>query len=180
VRPVTPPVKGSDPLRTLAREGSTVTVAGAVLVVPWCSALEWLTVLRRDPSSAVLALADNPDDVTVSLARGDMRWEDLRRASRDALETETGRAWWIALRLAYTSAGESVLGELTLCGVDPARVSLGQWCAAVYRILTRNADAKGKAKVDFELELPPPGEESAWDDGNDFAAMAQLARQYEK
>lgn len=170
----------SDPLRSLSRQPAHVTVHGAELRLQWHPALDWIETLRRDPDLVALALAEQPDAVVLGLVSGTVPRTAVADASHGLLESETGYRWWTALKLAYSSAGGAVLGELTLSGVDPARVSFGQWCSAVYRILTKDADEKGRLKIDFELELPPPGYEEAWDDGNDFAAMVALARQYEQ
>lgn len=116
----------------------------------------------------------------MALALGELSPDTARDAAHELLEAETGQRWWVALKLAYSSATPTVLGELTLSGVDPTRVSFGMWCAAVYRILTRNCDAKEKSKIEFELELPPDGYEEAWDDGNDYEALVEKARRYEQ
>lgn len=127
-----------------------------------------------------LALAENADALVLGLALGDVPLRAVSEASHELLEQETGYRWWMALKLAVSSSGGDVLGELTLSGVDPTRVSLSQWCTATYRVLTRNADQKAKLKIDFELELPPSGYEESWDDGNDYEAMVALARRYEQ
>jgi hypothetical protein len=159
-----------------------VPVCGHELTIVWHPALDWLEAIRHDHRGLVLRLAEDTEDLVLGMADLSVPLSGVEKASMEFLEEETGRRWWIALKLAYSSAGESVLGELTLCGVDPGRVSFGQWCAAVYRILTRNCDDKERMKLDFELELPPPGYEESWDDGNDwseFNALMDLAREQE-
>lgn len=170
----------TDPLRSLSRDPVRLTVHGSELTIRWRSALGWIEALRTGPESLVLSLADQADDLVVGLALGEVPLAEVQEASYQLMADETGRRWWTALKLAYSSAGGDVLGELTLCGVDPATVSFGQWCAATYRVLTRNADERDRLKIDSELELPPPGYEEAWDDGNDFEAMVALARKYEQ
>lgn len=170
----------TDPFRSLSREPVRITVHGTELRIRWHPALDWLEALRRDSDSVVLALAEGADELILGLAMGDVPLYAVSEASHSLLEDETGYRWWMALKLAVSSASGAVLGELTLSGVDPARVSLSQWCAATYRVLTRNADQKDKLKIDFELELPPPGYEESWDDGNDYEAMVALARRYEQ
>lgn len=169
----------NDPLRALSRSPARARVGAHELSLPWHPALDWIEILRQGPDMLAVALADDPDECALELATGVLPLAAVQSASHALMEAECGKRWWVALKLAYTSATPAVLGELTLSGVDPTRVGFGQWCAAVYRILTRNADAKERMKTDFELELPPPGYEEAWDDGNDFAAMVELARQYE-
>lgn len=172
--------KGTDPLRVLSRRSSPVTVAGHELTVPWHPAIDWLEAIRHDFRGLVLALAEDNSAVVLGLADLSVPLSAVETASHELLEAQAGRRWWITLKLAYSSVGDSVLGELTLSGVDPELVSIGQWCSAVYRILTRNCDDKEKLKVDFELELPPPGYEEAWDDGtdwSDFNVAVEMARQ---
>lgn len=169
-----------DPFRSLSREPVRLTVCGSELLIRWRPALGWLEALRSGPESLALALADQADDLVVGLALGEVPMAEVQDASYQLMADETGRPWWSALRLAYSSVGGDVLGELTLSGVDPSRVSFGQWCSAAYRVLTRNADERDKLKIDSELELPPSGYEEAWDDGNDFEAMVALARKYEQ
>lgn len=173
---------GTDPLRLLSRGPAYARVGGHELIVPWHPARDWLEAIRHDHRGLVLRLAEDAGDLVAGLADLSVPLSDVEKGSVQLLEEETGRRWWIALKLAYSSAGESVLGELTLSGVDPGQVSIGQWCAAVYRVLTRNCDAKERMKLDFELELPPPGYEDSWDDGNDwsdFNALVAMARENE-
>lgn len=156
-----------------------VTVAGAVLVVPYAPARAWLRALDRHPASAVLDLSEGSRSVVVGLATGAVTAKAVQDATNTAVATLTGQKWWIALRLVYTSSSPDFLGELTLAGVDPDRVSLGQWTAAVYRILTRNADAKERVRIDFELDIPPSGYEDSWDDDADYyARMVAEARKF--
>lgn len=168
----------NDPLRSLSREPVTLTVAGHALTFPWHPAADWIEVIRHDPGRLVAELAEDSGDLVIALATGAVSWQAVQEASQKLLGDETGDKWWTVLKLVYSSAQGGVLGELTLSGVDPARVSLGQWCAAVYRVLTRNAEDKDRLRIDFELELPPPGYEDAWDDGNSYDEMVKLAREY--
>jgi hypothetical protein len=167
---------GSDPFRTLSHEPDAVTLGTTYLELPWRPALDWVEAVRRNPASLALALADEPDEAILALAAGDLTAKALEAASFDLIERHTGMRWWVALKLVGGAADKGLLGELTLSGVDPSRVTFGQWCAATYRILTRNADAKERIKIDFDLDVPPPGYEDAWDDGNDFDALVTRAR----
>ena len=168
----------NDPLRSLSREALSLTVAGYPLTIPWHPAIDWIEVIRHDPGRLVAELAENGSELVIAMALGEVPWRTVQEASQQLLSDETGDKWWTVLKLVYSSAQGGVLGELTLSGIDPARVSLGQWCAAVYRVLTRNAEDKDKLRIDFELEMPPPGYEDAWDDGNSYEAMVALAREY--
>lgn len=171
---------GRDPFRALSREPDAITLAAAYLEVPWRPALDWLEAVRRNPASLALSLADNPDEVILALAAGELSARAVETASFELIERHSGLRWWVALKLAGGSADKTLLGELTLSGVDPSHVTFGQWCAATYRILTRDADEKQRLKTDFELDVPPPGYEEAWDDGNDFDALVELARKHQQ
>lgn len=170
----------SDGLRSLLRAPAELRVGERTLTVPWAPASVWLDVIDRDPRTCALALAEGAQDIVMGMAFGDVQLAEVERATHTVLEQQTGHKWWVALKLAYTSASPEMLGELTLSNVDPDRVSLGQWCAAVYRVLVRDLDKKQRIKLDFELELPPAGYEEAWDDGNDYAHMLALARKHQQ
>jgi hypothetical protein len=150
-------------------------VAGTELTVPWRTAREWIVALSSSGHGAILRLAENPDAVVVDLAAGRITIVPVRDATRELLGRLTGRRWFIAEKLAYTGASGEMLGEMVLSGVDPDRVGIGEWCAAVFRVLVRNADAKQRASLDFELSIPPDGEEESWDDGNQFDPAAIAA-----
>lgn len=166
-------------LLPLLRQPVRARVGAHEICVPWHSAQVWLEEISRSGSLAPLFLSDTGrGEVACELAAGTVSLRQAEDAGNTVLEKITGVRWWVALRLVYTSAGKEFLGELTLSGVDPERVSLGQWCAAVYRILVRDADEKQRAKVEFELELPPQGFEDAWDDDEAYyRAMVEQARQ---
>ena len=165
----------SDPKRALLRTPLHTTAGPLEVTVPYQVASSWLEPVLGDPVALPGLLGDDRAAVVRGLVTGVVTGAQLGVAGRNLIEQASGMRWWKATALVATSCGTEVLGELTLCGVDPDRVSLGQWCAATYRVLTRNADAKAKGKIDFELELPPPGFEDSWDDGNDFALMERLA-----
>lgn len=154
-----------------------MAIGGRELTIPWAPASAWIDVIDKDHRTAAVALAqEGREDVAIGMALGEITLAQVERATHEAIEEVTGLRWWIALRLLYASGSTEILGALTLGGVDPDRVGLGQWCAAVYRTLTKGADKKQRMKIEFELEMPPAGYEEAWDDGNDYAAMVELAR----
>lgn len=170
----------TDPLARITRAPVRLTVAGVPVCVPYAPAGAWL-VPMGDPFTVALAMADERSRdavLDVMIERGGVRPE-LRAVSLELLARASGRDfWWEAVRLAYLGAGD-LLGELTLRGVDPWSVSLGQWCAAVYTACTREAKLEDRLKFDAQLGFPPPGFEDEWDDEVDLdateAAMAGIA-----
>lgn len=66
-------------------------------------------------------------------------------------------------------------------GTNPKREPLARFCAFVYYMTTRNADAKGIAKFDTQLWMPPkgvmPDRRSPWSPENEtrsFQAVRAL------
>lgn len=114
----------------------------------------------------------------LKVATGRLADRALLDWSHDLTETLTGRKWWQAETLLVTSGNPDVLGELVLARVDPDTVTLGEWCAAVWRILVRDLDKEGRGKLEMELSLPPKGYEDAWDDDEEYyaAMLAQAGR----
>lgn len=160
-----------DPVGALLRNPIHITVGPVETTIPYRTASTWIEVVLYSRRALAAVLSDHRTELTHALLRGEITAGDLESASHAALERASGRRWFVAEKLIATSLSPEMLGELTLCGVDPDRVSIGQWCAATYRVMVRNADRKERNKVDFELELPPAGETEAWDDGNDWNAL---------
>lgn len=102
-------------------------------------------------------------------------WDEMQAESRRILAEQTGRKWWEAGRLLATSEAPEVLGRMTLSGIDPWTVSVGQWCAAVYALCTQHQDQQGRLKFDFSLSIPPRGFEDEWDDGSDDSDQIEAA-----
>lgn len=169
---------GDDLLQALLRGPSQASLDGRYYNVPYAPAAQWLEVLGRNPRLLVVQLAAGAAQATAErVFAGELTEKELEAASFALLEQHTGMDWWVALKIAYGSLSVGMLGELTLRGLNPYRVSIGQWCAAAHRLLFRNLDQKERLKMEFDLGLPPPGYEDAWDDGDEgFAAMAALER----
>lgn len=170
----------TDPVALVSRAPVHLTVAGVPLVVAYVPAARWLEALR-DPFTAAAFLADDAGRdrlLDVMVERGGVK-QPLRDASVGLIRRVSGREqWWETVRLAYLGA-DGLLGELTLRGVDPWAVSLGQWCAATYTAATRHAKTEDVLKFDAQIGFPPPGFEDEWDDGVDLdaveSAMAGMA-----
>jgi hypothetical protein len=167
-----------DTLAAIRRTPTTVEVAGHPVTVPYRTAGDWLVALADSrPSLALMRVADEPSRAWLikQLARGVLD-ADAAAASYEALAQAGGRPWWETQRLLVLGAEPSVLGHLVLAGVDPWERSVGEWCAAVYTLMTRNAKPEDAFKIDSQLAAPPPGFEDEWDDDADFEAMATAAR----
>jgi hypothetical protein len=161
----------------LSRDPFPVTLAGQTFLIPWRPAAEWAACLRRTELLAVLLAEEGDRDEMAQLAlvSGETA-QELTRESFRIIGEQTGRSmWWEGARLLATSGSPDILGRLTLAGVDPWRVSVGQWCAATYALCTQNADDKGRLRFDFSLSIPPQGFEDEWDDGGDDAEEISAA-----
>lgn len=116
----------------------------------------------------------------LDVAAGRMKGRELSEWSHALMLELTGWKWWEVNTLIVTSLTPGVLGRLVLAGVDPGRVTLGQWCAAVWAVLTEHADAKQAERLKTELSLPPEGYEDAWDDDEEYyAAMLAQAGKFQ-
>ncbi|WP_326811625.1 hypothetical protein [Streptomyces scopuliridis] len=169
----------TDPYAAISRTPVAITVAGHPVTIPYRPAADWLTALADSrPSLTLMRLADEPSRTWLidQLAAGTLPLETAVQGSYDTLAAVGGRAWWETYRLGVLSTDTITLGHLVLAGVDPAARTLGEWCAAVYTLLTRNAKEQDVFKFDAQLAAPPPGFEDEWDDDQDFAAMAEAAR----
>lgn len=135
---------------------------------------EWIE-LDSFRSAALTFCLDGRREMLRDVASGRMPGETLAGWSHSLVEAATGWRWWEASTLLVSSGQRSILGRLTLAGVDPSVVTLGQWCAATWAVLTEHADAKQVQKLETELSLPPEGYEDAWDDDESYYA-AMLAQ----
>lgn len=141
---------------------------------------DWVPLLAEgEVFRWVLSMLDTKQAAALAhaLAVQQVSAEDLKQGVLKLICDATGYGqWWGPIRLCALSDSRDGAGYLTLQGVDPWRVSIAQWCAAVYTLYTQHADEKGKFKFDAHLATPPPGYETAWDDGSDFDMMVQASR----
>jgi hypothetical protein len=153
----------------LSREPVPVTLGGRRFLIPWRPAARWALLLKRPDLLAVrLAEPDDRDEMAqLALSSPDYVREVMSESLRILGEQSGRQFWWEGGRLIATSGAPDILGRLTLAGVDPWVVSVGQWCAATYALCTKDADDKGRLKFDFSLSIPPEGFEDQWDDGSD-------------
>lgn len=162
----------------LSRDPVAITVSGVRLLLPYRPAAAWAQATGRiEALAAGLATQEQREVLAGLLIERPSAVTELRAESLRILGDATGRAWWEGARLLATSAAPDVLGRLVLAGVDAHARSVGEWCAAVYALCTKNADEKGRLRFDFSLSIPPAGYEDEWDDGDDPAeVMASLGK----
>lgn len=145
----------------------TLDIGPRAVTVRAASALEWLTALAdpRFVEHVIPGMLEPADAVAVlrGLAAEDLTTADLVAGANAALGAAAGMSWWKAVRLAQWAAS-GYWGALVLRGVDPGRLSLAAWCAAVYEAVQDGRDETGRLKVDMALDVPPAGETdlSAW------------------
>lgn len=163
----------------LSRAPVGVTVAGAHIALAWAPAAVWMRGLdSRRTIVTELATPEQREVLADLILEHEGAVADLRDESRRILAEATGRRWWEAAKLVNTARSGEALGRMVLAGVDPWSRSIGEWCAAVYALAAKGRDEKARLKLDFELALPPPGEEDAWDDdGDDAAATMDVVNQ---
>jgi hypothetical protein len=164
-----------------------VTLAGVVYTVPALPAADWLAAIVGEPGAVLPGLLPLGDQLEIHhrILRGQLEPKEVNQAWRDLLGAACGRSWWSAARLCMSAADAeawpAVHGRLLTSGVDLEKVSIGALCNAIYfMIMSSSEDESERSKHQFELEMPPPGEEAtAFDDreqiADDFmAAIAQL------
>lgn len=157
-------------LAALSRDPVPVNICGYEFLLPWQPAAVWAQLLDQTSVLAVrLADEEDRDRMAEAVLETPGGIDALHSESLRLLMEQTGRRWWEGARLLATSVAPDILGRLTLAGVDPWTVSVGQWCAATYALCTKDADEKGRLRFDFSLSIPPEGFEDEWDDGADDA-----------
>lgn len=142
------------------------------------TAAVWVPALSSGRPERLLMSTVEPESrahIALALADGTVTIDDVQTGLFDLIQDATGMSWWKTLRLCAASEQTEIAGELALRGMDPERVGIGVWCAAVYALLVRNKKPDDVFKLDAQLDVPPPGYE-AWDDGTDFDMMVQAAR----
>ena len=144
------------------------------VTVPALTAAAWLAAISSGRASGVIPGLLPPEEraaVVRAMSVREVTVADVQTATRTAIAEATGRPWWEAVKLvgaADDGKGE-VLGHLLLGGLDPARVTLGGWCAATYALCVRNLDKDARLKFDVDLAMIPAGvdlsegESAAWD-----------------
>lgn len=166
----------SDPY---AREEQMVRLGDRDVRVPYASADRWISCVTASPVTILTGLTDGPtaEAVVWSVVDGDVSPEQVSATAYQLLERVVPYRWWKTVRLLGLSTRDDIVGHLTLSGLDPRDLTVAQWCAAVYTLVTRNADTKERFKVDVEFDAPPPGiVENDWISDDEFKAMVESAR----
>lgn len=159
-----------------------VDLGGTIYRIAPYPAIRWIVPIVDDDWFAIVpGLLDLSDrGVDEALDDGTIRHEDCVRAARDAVGAVSGVPWWSAVSLVQSSVGTpEVIGELLLHGIDPQTVGLGAFVVAAYRVFVRDADKKQRAKIDADLDTPPPGLTLAdrWDPGAESSGYEAMMRQ---
>lgn len=162
------------------REQLWVVVAGQHRRVPR-EAAPWISCVLAPTgvTSLVVGLGDDRwgEWMLSGIADGTVPLEEVRDAAYELLGTASPYKWWKTARLLALSSRDDIAGHLTLAGLDPWNLTVAQWVTAVYALLTKNADAKAKFKIDAPLDDPPAGVvDDEWMSEEAFAAMVAQAR----
>ena len=160
-----------------ARDSLGVFLGELEVRIPWAPADRWISGCLAGPVTLLVALT-GPDTgmaVTEALLEERVSPQEADQAAYTLLERATPYRWWKAVRLVGLSAGDTTAGALTLKGLDPRTLTIGQWVTAVYALYTNGADQKGKFKIDALLDDPPAGV-LEWQTDAEFNAMVEAAR----
>jgi len=137
----------------------TVDLGGATHRIAPYPAIRWIVPIIDDDWFSIIPGMLDPTDQTVddALDNGTITYEDCVRAARDAVGVAAGVPWWSTVRLVRSvMSTPDVMGELLICGIDAQTMSLGAFVQAAYRVFTRDADKKQRAKIDQSIETAPP------------------------
>lgn len=151
-----------------------VDLGGREYRIPALPAAQWMLVLlERGWADIVPGMCEGDlDDLHDDIALGFVTTAECEQAAMDAVTAAAGTDWWTAVRLLHSAAQDPAgMGELRSTGLDLTTAPLGAVLATLYRIYTRDKDAKDIAKIDQELTKLPPGM-SAVDVRYDAAAAA--------
>lgn len=99
---------------------------------------------------------------------GELTLEEIQDANKDAIEQVSGWKWWEAAKLIATLAHspQTMLGLLSLAGVDIRHDPIGAVLGALYARLWVDADPKQRAKLATQVATPPASlmDHDNWDD----------------
>lgn len=156
------PLPAVDPAAAWANWQVTVRVGGRRVRIPPRPAADWLLVAWHGGGVKYLLELGEPDDIdwlAAALLEDEMDYDAAVAAGRDALEAASGWRWWIAenLMLGAGATWPQTGGELLLRGVRAQVVTLGEFLAATYAVLTRNHKPEDVNTFDQKLVNPPAG-----------------------
>lgn len=164
-----------------ARDPLGVDLRGLHVRVDWAPADRWIECATSSAGliGILTGLTDEStgDRIVERVLDGAVSPEEVAAAAYDLIGQAVPYRWWKTVRLLALSTRDDIAGHLTLEGVDPRRLTVAQWCAAVYVLVTRSADGKDKFKVDVAFDDPPPGvAENAVASQADFDEMVAQSR----
>lgn len=172
---------GQDPLASLSRAGLWIPLGDSDFFLPYVSARVWLTTLYGNGSiyRIIPGFLHEADQIHVEnmLEDLDLDLEEIKVAALDAITLCAGRDWWFVVKLlaVVRASWDRVNGHMVLAGVDPDRVSLGEWLDAVYQVVLDHTDPNKISSLVSQLKMPPEGvvvdPSSEENDDAFFAAM---------
>lgn len=164
-----------------ARDPLGVDLKGLHVRVDWAPADRWIecTTSSAGLIGILTGLTDDEtgDRLVERVLGGTVSPEEVATAAYDLIGQAVPYPWWKTVRLLALSTRDDIAGHLTLEGVDPRRLTVAQWCAAVYVLVTRNGDEKERFKVNVAFDDPPAGVvEDAVASQADFDEMVAQSR----
>lgn len=138
-----------------------IGIGGQQYRIPALPATDWLIAISASFTRVVPGMLEGDiEELLDRVAYGDVPYQELRDASRDAISQATGMRWWAAARLVhYLGSHWGTIGGVLLSrGTDMSTQPIGAILTHTYRILLENCkDEQERRKLDFELERPPAG-----------------------
>jgi hypothetical protein len=163
-----------------AREPLGVLLGGTHVRVPWVPADRWIecTTSSAGLLGILTGLTDDEtgDRIIDRVLSGEIGPEAVAAAAYDLMGQAAPYRWWKTARLLALSTRDDIAGHLTLEGLDPHSLTVAQWCAAVYVLVTRTGDRQEKFKTDVVFDDPPPGVTDNAMDDDEFKALIEQAR----
>lgn len=163
-----------------ARDPLGVQLKGLHVRVDWAPASRWIecTTSSAGLLGVLTGLTDDEtgDRIVDRVLGGEISPEEVAAAAYDLIGQATSYRWWKTARLLALSTRDDIAGHLTLEGIDPRSLTVAQWCAAVYVLVTRTGDRQEKFKTDVVFDDPPPGVDDHAMDDSEFQALIEQAR----
>lgn len=151
-------MKGADGRAVLRCWPVDVDVAGCVYRIEGRPAIDWVLKLVEERWLSIVPGMVVGDEIDDRISDGVITTPMLVAAGREVAELVTGMRWWAACRiLNATVSNVELAGALVLAGVDPARVSIGAYVAATYRLMMMDRDDKQRASLDADIMRVPRG-----------------------
>lgn len=167
-----------DPLAALKCWSIKVHVGEYVFTIPPVPAAAWFVAILGEEPLPILSLLPEAEQQQLddAFAEGEIGFDELVEAQRDALEIASGWRWWSA-DLMIRSAGaqwRQVGGAMARRGIDPGVLPLGAVLNALYALATEGRDQNETLKFDMDLDRPPAdlGEEEREQLAEDMFAAA--------